>query len=386
MSRGHIRQRGKDSWQLKFDAGRDPLTGNRRIEYVTFRGSKRSAQRELNRLLSEVDSKGYVPQQGTTVGEYARRWLDEIAAQTVSPRTWQRYEELVEHHITPHIGRCRIQDLDGSHIDSLYARLRREGRRDGKGGLSETTVRHIHRVLALIVKSAIKARVIRVNPMEAVQATPRNTKADIQILEDSEVSKLLGYLKGRALYPIVMVALGTGLRRGEVLGLRWKDVDLDRGQLRVSQVIEQTKNSLRFKEPKTTQSRRTIRLPSSIIGILRDHRREQAAMRLKLGLGRGDNDLVFSTWDGRVRKPNAVTRAFKDDATAAGLPHLTLHGLRHTHVSKLLANGVPVNVVAQRVGHANPTVTLNIYAHVMEGADDAAAAVFDTALRKAIEE
>jgi integrase len=192
MSRGHIRQRGKDSWQLKFDAGRDPLTGNRRIEYVTFRGSKRSAQRELNRLLSEVDSKGYVPQQGTTVGEYARRWLDEIAAQTVSPRTWQRYEELVEHHITPHIGRCRIQDLDGSHIDSLYARLRREGRRDGKGGLSETTVRHIHRVLALIVKSAIKARVIRVNPMEAVQATPRNTKADIQILEDSEVSKLLG--------------------------------------------------------------------------------------------------------------------------------------------------------------------------------------------------
>jgi integrase len=109
-------------------------------------------------------------------------------------------------------------------------------------------------------------------------------------------------------------------------------------------------------------------------------------MRLKLGLGRGDNDLVFSTWDGRVRKPNAVTRAFKDDATAAGLPHLTLHGLRHTHVSKLLANGVPVNVVAQRVGHANPTVTLNIYAHVMEGADDAAAAVFDTALRKAIEE
>jgi integrase len=178
---------------------------------------------------------------------------------------------------------------------------------------------------------------------------------------------LLKHLKGRSIYMPVMMAASTGMRRGEILALRWKDIDLDRATLHVAQVVEQTKAGITLKEPRTDRSRRTIALPARLVQELRHHRKEQAELRLKLGLGKSDSDLAFPTWEGVIRSPRPFSKEFAREAEAAGVPHVTFHGLRHTHITHLLRSGVPVHVVSARAGHANPSITLNIYAHLLPG-------------------
>lgn len=386
MARGNITRRGKSSWRLKFETGADPVTGERGTRFVTVRGTKREAESELTRLLGEVEEGTFVERSASTVGEYAKHWLSAIAPSKAAPKTLERYSEIVHKHIVPRIGARSLQKLEGAHIDEFYAKLRTEGRLDGKGGLAPQTVQHVHRLLTQILASAVKARKIRVSPIGAVQATPKVRRDEIQVLTDDEMGKLLQYVRGSDIGMPVMLAVATGMRRGEVLGLRWKDVDLDRAELRVAQVVEQTTNGLAFKEPKTERSRRSITLPARMVDELKAHRKAQAEHRLKLGLGRDPDGLVFAAWDGSTRNPDLFSKAFARAAEKAGVPHVTFHGLRHTHITHLLRSGVPVHVVSARAGHATPAVTLTIYAHIMPGQQEGAAAIVDSALRAALQD
>lgn len=384
--RGNITKRGKASWRLKFDLGRDPVTGERLTEYVTVRGTKKEAERELNRLLTQYEEGSYVLKHDDTVADYARHWLGAIAPAKAAAKTLERYSEIVEKHIVPQIGSVPLQKLDGPRIDEFYAHLRKAGRADGKGGLAAQTVQHIHRLLSQILSSAVKARKLRQSPMVAVQTTPKVRSEEIQVLDDNELAALLRHLRGRPIYMPVLMAASTGMRRGEVLALRWKDIDLDRATLQVAQVAEETKAGVTVKEPKTDRSRRTIALPARLVAELRKHKKDLAEHRLKLGLGKDDKDLAFPTWDGRMRTPRPFSKEFAREAEKAGVPHVTFHGLRHTHITHLLRSGVPVHVVSARAGHANPAVTLNIYAHMLPGQQEGAAAIVDTALNAALQE
>lgn len=384
--RGNITRRGKGSWRLKFDLGTDSITGKRLTQYVTVRGTKKEAEAELNRRLSQLDEGTFVETSTSTVAEYARHWLNAIAPAKASAKTLERYTEIVEKHLVPHLGRLALQKLEGTRIDTFYQHLRTAGRIDGNGGLSPQTVQHIHRLLSQILASAVKAKKLRQSPMEAVQTTPKVRREEIQVLDDAEMARLLKHLKGRSLYMPVMIAAATGMRRGEVLALRWKDIDLDRAALQVAQVAEETKAGVTVKEPKTDRSRRTIALPATLVSELRRHRKEVAENRLRLGLGKDEKDLVFPTYDGRMRTPRPFSKEFAREAAAAGVAHVTFHGLRHTHITHLLRSGVPVHVVSARAGHANPSVTLNIYAHLMPGQQEAAAAIADASLIAALGE
>jgi integrase len=384
--RGNITRRGKASWRLKFDLGTDPLTGKRLTQLVTVRGTKKEAEAELNKRLHQVEEGSFVEKSAATVADYARHWLATIAPAKASAKTLERYGEIIEQHIIPQIGRVALQKLDGTRIDEFYQHLRAAGRRDGKGGLAAQTVQHIHRLLSQILSSAVKARKLRQSPMEAVQTTPKVRREEIQVLDDAELQTLLRHLKGRAIYMPVMLAASTGMRRGEVLAVRWKDIDLDRATLQVAQVVEETKAGVTIKEPKTDRSRRTIALPARLVTELRRHRKELAEQRLKLGLGKDERDLVFPTFDGRMRTPRPFSKEFAREAAAAGVGHVTFHGLRHTHITHLLRSGVPVHVVSERAGHANPAVTLNIYAHMLPGQQEGAAAIVDAALSAALQE
>ena len=260
---------------------------------------------------------------------------------------------------------------------------RKAGRRDGAGGLSQQTVHHIHRLLSQIFASAVKAKKLRQSPILDVQTTPKARKADIQVLDDHELAALFKQLEGRPLYMPVMLAASTGMRRGEVLAVRWKDIDLDACTLQVAQVVEFVGRKVSLKEPKTERSRRSIALPDRLVEELKAYRKEHA--RLCLGLGLGKVDLVFPHWpNGGLINPSHFTKAFSREAEAAKLSHVTFHGLRHTHITHLLRSGVPVHVVSARAGHANPTVTLNIYAHLLPGQQEQAANVFDVTLRAAL--
>ena len=377
---GHIRRRGERSWELKFDTGTDPLTGRRLTKYHSFRGSKRDAQIELTRLMAGAAEGNYVDPSKISLGEYLDRWERDWAAVNVSPKTIERYRELLRKHVRPHIGATRLQKLRPVTLGELYARLLRES------GLAPRTVGHVHRVLHKALVIAAEWGLIQQNPA-GVAKPPPAPSAEIEILSEADATMVLRQLRGKSLYPIVALALATGMRRGELLALTWKNVDLDGARLRVEHSLEQTKAGLRIKSPKTRQGRRTISLPAWVVADLREHWRAQQEMRLRLGLGKAPDDaLVFPNLDGEARSPNAVTKEWSVAAARLGLRKVSLHALRHTHASQLIASGMDVLTISRRLGHGSPTITLSVYGHLFTNTDDRAAQIMQAAFGRAITE
>jgi integrase len=381
-ARGNITQRGRRSWRIKFDVGYGE-DGRRICHCETVIGSRADAAALLRKRITEHDEGQLVRQTSMTLLAYACHWLENIAPATAAGKTRERYAELIEGHIGPHIGGIALQKLDGTVIDAFYAKLARAGRLDGKGGLSPQTVRHIHRLLSQILGSAVKAQKIRSTPMQAVQATPKVPRARIELLAQEELTALLWHLEGKPLYVPVLVAAATGLRRGELLALRWSDIDLDNAMLRVEQSVELVAGTMSLKAPKTERSRRTIALPDNVVAELKTYRKQYAEHCLAIGHGRVD--LLFPDWrTGGLQNPEAISKAFAAEVKAAGITPVTLHSLRHSHITHLLRSGAPVHVVSARAGHSRPTQTLNTYAHLLSGDDRRAAAIMDAALAPGI--
>ena len=382
--RGNITRRGKASWRIKFDVGVGD-DGKRLIEYRTVRGTKRDAEAELAKRLNEIDEGRYVASTVETVGSYAEHWLENIAPATRSPITVSRYRTLIVTHIVPGLGQVALQSLDGTKIDAFYAGLRISGRWYG-GGLSSMTLHHLHSVLSQILESAVKARKLMRSPIADVQTKPKPKTKQIAVLNENELANLLDHLrsKGHSLYMPTLLASMTGLRRGEVLGLRWRDIDFAKGTLQVAQAIEEIGGELTIKPPKTERSRRTIKLPAALVPELTRHRKEQSELRLKLGLGKDTADLVFTSPLGAMMNPNYLSESFSFEVRAAGLKSVTFHGLRHTHITHLLKSGVPVHAVSARAGHSKPSVTLNTYSHLLGGEDDHAADSADEMLKRVL--
>jgi integrase len=379
---GHIRRRGEKSWELKFDLGTDHATGKRLTRYHSFKGTKREADAELIRLKAGADRGDYVDPSKATLADFLDRWETWVACQ-VSAKTLERYKELTKHHVRPHLGAARIQKLRTVHFADLYGKLQSPKTKSG-AGLSPRTVGHVHRLLHRVFEHAVKWGVSANNPV-AQADPPAVERTEIDILGPDQVRQVLRGLKGRPLYPIAILGLATGMRRGELTALRWKDVDLDGGKLRVEQSLEQTNAGLRFKAPKTKAGRRTVTIPPTITGELRTHWRDQQEQRLALGLGKaGGDDLVFARDDGSPRPPDSLTADWARTLRMLKLPIVTLHALRHTHVSQLIASGLDVVTVSRRIGHSNPTVTLGVYSHLFDNTDERAAGVVETAISAAL--
>jgi integrase len=375
---GHIRRRGERSWELKFDIGRDPSTGNRQIRYHSFKGSKREAQAELTRLTAETLRGTYIDASAETVGGFLDRWDRDWASIHVSPKTVERYRGLIGKQIQPHIGNRTIQKLRAVDLSELYAKLLRED------GLSPRTVGHVHRLLHRALGHAATWGVVQQNVASMV-SPPRVPSVEIEIIREDEIKTVLQKLRGRSMYMIAALGLATGMRRGELLALRWQDIDLDGGKLRVEQSVEQTKAGLRFKAPKTRHGRRTIMIPPSTVAELRLHWKEQQERRLAMGTGKAPAEaLVFPTWDFAVRSPNALTKEWSVAMAEAGVG-ASLHSLRHTHASSLIAAGVDILTISRRLGHASPSITLGVYGHLFSNTDDRAAQVIEALFAKVTE-
>jgi integrase len=370
MSQGHIRPRGNGTWELKFDLGRD-LAGKRQSRYVSFKGTKRDAQAELTRLLAETNSGAYVDPSKVGLAEFLDRWARDWVPANVSPKTGERYRQLLDNQVKPHLGALPIQKLRPVHLSELYAKLLREGGVDG-GPLAARSVGHTHRCLRRALGHATQWEIITTNPA-AVVSPPKVQDREIEIIREDEIRVVLDKLKGH-LRMIATLALASGMRRGEILALRWIDVDLDGGTLRVERSLEQTRAGLRFKSPKTRHGRRSISIPPVAVAELRAYRLAQQEQRLALGLGKAE--LVFPTIDGQPRKPNALTNEWIIATSAIGR-RLSLHALRHTHASSLIAAGIDILTISRRLGHAKPAVTLNVYGHLYASTDDRAAQVIE---------
>lgn len=362
--KGHLKERSPGRWAIILDVY-DPTTGRRRRKWHSFRGTKRAAQAECARLVAEMKDGAYVEHDRKPLNEFLDAWERDWAATNVSPKTSERYSELLRTHVRPYLGDKRMQAIRAEDLNKLYADLHQK--------IAPRTVKHVHRLLHRVFGHATKWGNLKRNIVALVDA-PKAAAVEAPALQLTEIPKMFEALRGRNLFPIAVVALGTGMRRGELCALRWQDIDLDGARLQVERSLEQTrKGGLQFKSPKSTRGRRTISLSPAVVAELRAHWKAQQEQRLSLGLGGTSPDaLVFANWDGSPRQPNGLTKEFALAMERAGLPHVTLHTLRHTHASQLITSGMDILTVSRRLGHSSPAITLTVYGHLLSPEDRAA--------------
>jgi integrase len=381
---GHIRQRTSGSWELRYNLGRDPATGKRRIATATVRGKRRDAEKELRRLLRTLDLNEHVNPSRMTVREWLTAWLSAVREE-VSPKTHERYGEIVDNFLAPELGALPIAKLAPVHISAAYTRWATEGRRDGKpGGLSPQTRRHIHRILRTALARAVEQQLIVRNPADVFKKRlPKVERRELSTLTADQSARLLEALGHSRVYWPVLLALSTGMRRGEILALRWKNVDLERGTLRVVESLEQTKTGIRFKAPKSGRHR-ALTLPAYAVEELRRLKREQAEALLALGVRQTSDTLLCCRADGEPHQPLSLTYEFaRFMRRLKDLPRVRFHDLRHSHATQLLASGVHPKVASERLGHASIGITLDLYSHVTDTMQSEAAVKLDSAMQVA---
>lgn len=374
MSVGSVTRRGKSSWRIKYDIGRDPETGKRNIVYATVRGTKADAQKELRRRLTALDKGVHVDPSSLKLGEYLDTWLRDVAPRTVAPKSLERYSGLIRLQINPYLGEKEIQKVRPADIDAWLRAL-------GKTDISIRTIRHAHGVLRTALAHAAAIEIVERNVCTIIKP-PKLERTEIQILTANEIADTLEKLQGHPFYAIAVFALGTGARRGEIAALRWCDIDLDAAKVRIERSVEQTNTGLRIKSPKTAAGRRTVSLPQISVDALRDHRREILELRLALGMGAlPADDPVFTDLDGNALSPHLITNRWRRAVRNRKLPKVSFHSLRHTHASALIAAGLDVVAVSRQLGHASPALTLGVYSHLFQNNSDQAAAAIDAALK-----
>jgi integrase len=361
--KGHIRERSPGHWAIVIEV--KDAAGERKRRWHSFQGTKREAQVECSRLITEAQSGNAVNPSRATLNEFLDRFERDWIATNTTPRSAERYVGSLK-HVRAALGAKKLQALRPTDLAALYADM-------AKAGLAPRTVKITHAVLHKALGLAKRWGLIKDNPAD-VERPPAPKKAEIEILQPVQAKRLLERLRGGPLYLIASIGLGTGMRRNEMLGLRWKDVDMDAGRATIEQALEQCGGSIRIKAPKTEAGRRTISLPANLVAELREHRKVQAEQRLSLGMGRDDDATVMQGIDGKPLSPGGVTKAWE-----RALCGCTLHSLRHTHASTLLAGGVDVLTVSRRLGHASPSITLDVYGHLIAGSDDRAAKIMETA-------
>jgi integrase len=367
--RGNITRRGRSSWRLKLDAGRHPTTGKRITKFVTLRGTKAQVQAEAAKILASTVTGEYVDPSGITVGEFVDRWLRDWASRNLGGKAYERYAGLLRKYVLPYVGNLPIQKLRAADLQAIYAAMNE---------VSDATRLYVHRVMSRCLRHATQWGVIHRNVATLVDA-PKVRASEVAVLSPEQINRVLADLRTHWLYPIAALALGSGARRGELLGLRWGDLDLDMGTMRIERSIEETQQSLTIKTPKTKHSRRVIGLAPVTIEILRAHRRAQQEQWLALGKGKVLPETpVFATREGGIMSPRSISKAWERATKRPGID-ASFHSLRHTHASTLLAEGVDPVTVSRRLGHGSAAITLNVYAHLMQP-DDRAAAIMQRVL------
>ena len=347
-----------------FRAGRSRGAGTARS------GNVLSAER---RFLVELEDDVAAPTEpvGPTVGEFLVEWL--VASEpTRRPTTSVSYERCVRDHVIPHLGQVRLRDLAPEHVRSWQAVLLRTPRRFRDGPLSTTTVRYCHRLLRRALQDALRWELVDRNVCDAVVA-PRRADTEMSVWSPPDVRRFLAFVADDRLVAMWRLFLVTGMRRGEVAGLRWIDVD-SRGRPVVGAAhVVLVYSAAQVSEPKTKRSRRVIALDAGTVAALREHQTRQGAEREYAQDVWVESGYVFVREDGTPMDPDRISHLFRVTVDAAGLPKIRLHDLRHTAASLALAMGIHPKVVSERLGHSSVAITLDIYSHLTPGLQEDAA-------------
>jgi integrase len=334
--KGHIRERSPGHWAIIVDQ-RDPATGERKRRWHSFVGTKRAAQIECARLISDMQRGTYLDPSKTTVAQFLDQWLADVQVR-VSTKTYERYEQVCHKNIVPLLGAVPLAKLKPVQISQAYATALTSGRRKRSDGLSPRTVHHMHVILKGALAQGVKWEMLVRNPAAAVDP-PKVARTIMQTYNLGQTAELIQAVRGKRIFiPTILAAL-CGLRRGEIAALRWRNVDLASGQLAVVQSAEQTRAGVRYKATKSGRGR-TVALPATLVAELKAHRIQQAQELLKVGRRLSDDDFVVAQADGSPLQPHSVGQEWVRFMANSPLPRIRFHDLRHAHATHLLAAGV----------------------------------------------
>ena len=380
--RGHIAVRENKTGKSYFLVIRPP--GEHRVKWIKVGNTRRSADRNAVRILAEMGVGEYVEPTPMTVEAYLELWLrDYVDAGYVRQRTGSACRDIARKHLISQLGAIRLDRLTPSRIQAYYADRLASGRLDGRGGLSPQTVKHHHTLLSRALNLAVKWNMLSRSPMDRVEA-PRVPRKNPPAFGAEDVIKLIKEAEGIQYQTMILLAVFTGLRRSELLGLRWRGVNLETWVLSVNQTLIWLADERRsiFEEPKSRQSNRPVVLSLTPVRALAAHREWQASILLN----QDQDTLVFCRHDGAPMLPDTVSHAIIKLARRAGLDGLTLHGLRHSNASILLELGVHPKIVRDRLGHAGISVTMDTYSHILPGVQELAADRLEERLKVLSEE
>lgn len=366
---GGIYQEADGSWRASLNLG----TSNGKRQRRVFRGKSRNDVRQKLLAAQQIVAGGLpLPGARLTVGGFLDRWLEEVVKPKNRPLTYVAYKSKVDLHITPALGLRLLVKLTPDDVQSFL-------NAKSKTKLSPRMVRELRGVLRTALNRAMKWGLVLRN-VAALTDAPRVEDGTVTVLAPDDARALLHAARGDRLEALYTVALAVGLRRGEALGLRWQDVDLDAGDLHVRKQLQRIDGRLELQEPKTRKARRSVALPGIAVTALREHRRRQAAERLATGPAWTDSGLVFTSEIGTPMDPDNLKRSWYALRKRAGLDTMRFHDLRHACATLLLAQGVHPRVVMETLGHSQIAVTMNVYSHVLPVLQREAADALDAAL------
>lgn len=359
MARGSIRKHVRADgvrYEVVVDFGDDPTTGKRRQRSKSFR-TRREAQATLTAWLADIDKGTAVDRSTKTVAEIVAYWIDTHARPHLRAKTVADYENIIKNHILPELGDIPVQRLTPDRLLTFYARKT-------AAGVGPRTLRLCHILLRQALRQAATVGFVSRNVADIVKP-PRGQRPEMHVWNVAQAQAFLAVADQSNYGPIWIVALATGTRRGEVLGLRWQDMDVAQSALHVRQTVGAVRGRIEFKPPKTRSSMRTVHISKEVIAALQEHKRRQDERRLTLGETWQAHNLIFTAENGNPIHPDNLQHDFRRLVRLAGVPYIRIHDLRHTFVTLAYQSGASIKAISEMIGHANIGITLDIYTHVL---------------------
>ncbi|UOY92868.1 site-specific integrase [Ectobacillus sp. JY-23] len=358
--KGHLYKRGK-TWTYVVDIGYDEVTGKRKQKNKGGFKRQKDAQAALNKVLTEIEEGSYLEPSKEKLSAFIDLWL-EGKKMNLKESSYELYRRYAQTYITPKIGAVTLEKLKPSHIQKLYNEMAQTH--------SPATVNKVHKILKGVLDQAVNFKYLRDNPALRVEK-PKEEKRSVTVWDEKQVQHFLDIVKKSRYYIVFLLAVTTGMRRSEILGLRWQDIDFDQGTISIRQTLS-AQNKL-LATAKTASSQRSIDLDANTLIALKEHRVRVLKEKMRQGSAYYDLDLVCCTTTGKILHNESLWSLWSAYVKESKLPRIRFHDLRHTHATLMLRAGVHPKVVAERLGHTNVSITLNTYSHVVKGMQKEAA-------------
>ncbi len=375
--KGSVTKKGS-KYYIIVDIGRDN-TGKRKQKWYGGFKTKKEAEKELIKVLNQIENNTFINPDKITVSEYLKQWLYDYVEKNLAPVTIESYRTNIEKHIIPCLGLNLLQKMQPIHIQQFYNEMLVKGRTDGKGGLSPKSVLYLHRILREAINHALKLQLVNRNVVDLVEP-PRQKSFKAKFLNENQVQILLDTLKYTNLYIPTLLAVGLGLRRGEALGLKWDDIDFEDKTITISRSLLPSQKGVIFHDPKTEKSNRVIIAPNTILLELQKLKDKQQEHKDLLGDAYKKDNLVCCYNDGSYFNPATFSGLFLKALRRYKLEEIRFHDLRHTNATLMLKHNIPAKVASERLGHSGIGITLDLYSHVMKEMQEEAANKIEKAI------